>query len=125
MISGRTSTGGVIRGDPVAVARAAARVSSAGRGCAPTPGREEKRDPGGPADLLAEPLLLGPQPVRARDGRPAPLVGGQQGVHHVLVLAAGTLRRAHGIRVLAERPEVNHRYRLDGPDQGRTICLLS
>ena len=60
------------------------------------------------ADLLAERLLLGAQTVRAGDRGTPPLIGGQQGVDHALVLATGALRRAHRLRIIAQCLEVNH-----------------
>ncbi len=75
--------------------------------------------PGGPADQLAEALLLGAQLVEADAGRPAPFVGGQEGVDERDVLSTGALRRAHTVGVLTEQAKVNHvvkatgaRYRL-------------
>jgi len=60
------------------------------------------------ADLPAERLLLGTQGVGGKDRAASPLVGHQQHVHRSDVLAAGALRGARPIGVVAPRHEVDH-----------------
>ena len=62
----------------------------------------------------ADRLLLGAQRVGAGDGRAARLVGGEQRVDARRVLAAGPLRGAHAVRVLAQQPQVDHRVEATG-----------
>ncbi len=62
----------------------------------------------GPADLLAEQLLLAPQRVRPGDGGTSAFVRGQQRVDHRLVLTARSLRRTDGFGVLAHCLQVDH-----------------
>lgn len=65
-------------------------------------------------DQLAQPLLLGAQFVEAGPGRPAPFVGGEQGVDKRDVLSTGALRSAHTVGVLTKQAKVDHGYRLPG-----------
>ncbi|CAG7651095.1 hypothetical protein SBRY_50523 [Actinacidiphila bryophytorum] len=65
-------------------------------------------------DQLAERLLLGAQLVEAGAGRPAPFVGGEQGVDERDVLSTGALGRAHTVGVLTKQAKVDHGYRLPG-----------
>ena len=60
------------------------------------------------AHLLAGGLLLGAQIVGGRDRGPPRGVGFEQRVDEARVFSAGTLRRAHHIRVLAQQLEVDH-----------------
>ncbi|CAL2067135.1 protein of unknown function [Streptomyces murinus] len=69
---------------------------------------------GGLGDQLAELLLLGTQFVEADAGRPAPLVGGQEGVDERDILSTSTLGRAHTVGVLTEQAKVNHRPKATG-----------
>ena len=62
----------------------------------------------GLGDLLAERLLLGPLALEVGQRRPAALVGRQHGVDEGLVLAAGALAGAGGVRVLAEQAQIDH-----------------
>ena len=70
--------------------------------------------PGGLADELAEALLLGAQLVETDAGRPAPFVGGQEGVDERDVLSTGALRGAHTVGVLTEQAKVNHAVKATG-----------
>lgn len=67
---------------------------------------------GGPGDQLAERLLLGSELVEADAGRPAPLIGGEQGVDERDVLSTGALGGANTVGVLTEQAKVNHPTRL-------------
>ncbi|MGY4277325.1 hypothetical protein ACVILE_003505 [Streptomyces sp. M18.1] len=69
---------------------------------------------GGLADELAEALLLGAQLVEAHAGRPAPLVGREEGVDERDVLSTGALGRAHTVGVLTEQAKVNHAVKATG-----------
>jgi undecaprenyl-diphosphatase len=64
---------------------------------------------GGGRHLLAVRLLLRPQPLEARQRRPARLVGGEQRVDPAGVLATGPLGGAHPVGVVAEQAQVDHR----------------
>ncbi|MDH6550179.1 hypothetical protein M2162_004276 [Streptomyces sp. SAI-041] len=68
----------------------------------------------GLGDELAERLLLGTQLVEADAGRPAPLVGRQEGVDEGDVLSTGALGRAHSVGVLTEQAKVNHAAKATG-----------
>src|SRR5690606_30611040 len=61
-------------------------------------------------DRLAEGLLFGTKRVRGLDRRTAGLVGGDQLVDQLRVLATVVLGGADDVRVLAEEFEINHRY---------------
>ncbi|BFO22910.1 hypothetical protein SHKM778_92980 [Streptomyces sp. KM77-8] len=65
-------------------------------------------------DELAERLLLGAQLVEADAGRPAPLVGRQEGVDERDVLSTGALRSAHTVGVLTKQAKVNHTVKATG-----------
>ncbi len=65
-------------------------------------------------DELAERLLLGAQLVEADAGRPAPLVGRQEGVDERDVLSTGALGRAHTVGVLTKQAKVNHAPKATG-----------
>lgn len=67
---------------------------------------------GGLGDQLAEGLLFGTEFVEADAGRPAQLVGGEQGVDEVDVLSTGALGGANTVGVLTEQAKVNHPSRL-------------
>ena len=58
--------------------------------------------------LLAGGFLFGAQAVGGRNCGPAGRVGLQQRVHESGILAPGTLRSAHRIRVFAQQLEVDH-----------------
>lgn len=75
---------------------------------------------GGPGDELAERLLLGTQLVEADAGRPAPLVGRQEGVDEGDVLSTGALGGAHSVGVLTEQAKVNHAVKATGAGTGPT-----
>jgi hypothetical protein len=66
----------------------------------------------GLGDELAELLLLGAQLVEAEAGRPAPLIGQEQGVDEGDVLSTGALGGANTVGVLTEQAKVNHPTRL-------------
>src|SRR5262249_59563634 len=68
----------------------------------------------GPADLVRQLLLLGPQRLERLQGRPARLVGPQQIVHKGLRLTPGTLAGLYPIRVVAELSQVNHEPSVPG-----------
>ena len=59
-------------------------------------------------DLLAQVLLLGPQPLVRGDGRPAPGVGRQGLVDDRLRLTAGALRRLDPVGVGAQHLHIDH-----------------
>lgn len=65
---------------------------------------------GGLGDQLAERLLLGSELVEADAGRPAPLIGGEQGVDERDVLSTGALGGANTVGVLTEQAKVNLGY---------------
>lgn len=67
---------------------------------------------GGLGDELADALLLGTQLVEADAGRPAPLVGGEEGVDKGDVLSTGALGGANTVGVLTKQAKVNHPTRL-------------
>lgn len=62
----------------------------------------------GLGDLLAEALLLIAQFVEPTARGPAALVGCEECVDQVDVLATGALRGAHSVRVLTKQAKVNH-----------------
>lgn len=72
----------------------------------------------GLGDQLPERLLLGAEFVEADAGRPAQLVGGEQGVDERDVLSTGALGGANTVGVLTEQAKVNHPSRL--PVRGST-----
>ncbi len=79
----------------------------------------------GLGDQLAERLLLGAQFVEADAGRPAPLVGGEEGVDERDVLSTGALRRAHTVGVLTEQAKVNHPSRLPVRGSGSRLGIFA
>lgn len=68
----------------------------------------------GLGDQLAERLLLVAQLVEADAGRPAPLVGRQEGVDERDVLSTGALGSARTVGVLTEQAKVNHALQATG-----------
>jgi predicted Zn-dependent protease with MMP-like domain len=56
--------------------------------------------------------VLRSQCVCAGNGGPAPIIRGEQGVYGGLVLAAGALRGADAVRVVADQAEIDHPPRL-------------
>lgn len=77
----------------------------------------------GPGDQLAERLLLGAQLVEAEAGRPAPLVGGEEGVDERDVLSTGALGGANTVGVLTEQAKVNHPSRLPVRASGQRLDI--
>ncbi len=69
----------------------------------------------GRRDVLAAGLLLGPQLLELRDGRAAAGVEVQGAVDGTLVLAAGPLAGADGVRFVPEESQVDHATTLTGP----------
>ena len=63
-------------------------------------------------DLLAEGLLLGPQPLELDDRGPAPLVRGQRVVDHGGGQPALGLGGTHEVRVVTEQAGIDHPVRL-------------
>ncbi|CCB75725.1 protein of unknown function [Streptantibioticus cattleyicolor NRRL 8057 = DSM 46488] len=84
---------------------------------------------GGLGDELAQRLLLRAQFVEAVTGRPAPLVGGEQGVDQADVLSTGALGGAHSVGVLTKQAKVDHGYRLPAgrlrPRQNKSSLLAN
>ncbi|MPM68408.1 hypothetical protein SDC9_115340 [bioreactor metagenome] len=64
--------------------------------------------PLGPADQLAEVLLLGAQRLEGRDGGPALLVQGEELIDDVRGLSAGLLRGSYTVGVLAQQLRIDH-----------------
>lgn len=74
-------------------------------------------------DQLAERLLLGTELVEADAGRPAPLVGGEEGVDERDVLSTGALGGANTVGVLTEQAKVNHPSRLPVRGSGQRLDI--
>lgn len=66
----------------------------------------------GLGDKFAERFLLGTQYVERDPGRPAPFVGGEQGVDECDVLSPVALGGAKTVGVLTNQAKVNHLSRL-------------
>lgn len=77
----------------------------------------------GLGDELAELLLLGTQFVEADAGRPAPLIGPEQGVDERDVLSTGALGGANTVGVLTEQAKVNHPTRLPVPTRSTSLDI--
>lgn len=74
-------------------------------------------------DQLSERLLLGSELVEADAGRPAPLVGGEEGVDEGDVLSTGALGGANTVGVLTEQAKVNHPSRLPVRASGHRLDI--